>query len=189
MRLFCTATVALIISATMSPVTVAAAEKLAGRYITFKKVYDGWWDAVCDTAPDGTDPRCYVQYVDPYSPSPKFRAAMVDFIYRRIDSGKSEPVITFDVEPDLSFAKHVRMTIIGPAGKREAMPVVQCPTSKCVYSGAAASAILASWSTGQALELAIDEHDGKQIIRQWPLGNVGEMVRLIAKQRRERQLP
>ena len=43
------------------------AEKLAGRLITFKKSFDGWWDVACDTAPDGTDARCYVQYVDPYS--------------------------------------------------------------------------------------------------------------------------
>ena len=57
----------------------AQADTLPGRLITFKKTFDGWWDVACDTAPDGTDARCYVQYVDPYRVTPKLRAVMVDF--------------------------------------------------------------------------------------------------------------
>ena len=86
------AMIGLVLTSAWPPATKA--DQLPGRLITFKKTFDGWWDVACDTAPDGSDPRCYVQYVDPYRVQPKLRAAMVDFLYRRRADGASEPVIT-----------------------------------------------------------------------------------------------
>lgn len=165
----------------------AQAEQLAGRLITFKKTFDGWWDVACDTAPDGSDARCYVQYVDPYQVKPKFRAAMVDFLYRRTADGAAEPVITFDVEPDLSFARDVRLAIIGADGAEKAVTVAACPSGKCVFAGGAAKAMLIRWSGAQRLR--IREHSGEIVVREWPLGNMREIVRIIAEQRKARGLP
>ena len=91
-----TAIVAAVFAFAFVPVGLVHAAKLDGRLITFKKSFDGWWDVACDTAPDGTDARCYVQYVDPYRTTPHLRAAMVDFLYRKTTGGKAEPIITFD---------------------------------------------------------------------------------------------
>ncbi len=184
-------TALLIAAATLAASASAQSGTLPGRLITFKQVFDGWWDVACDTAPDGTDPRCYVQYVDPYSLPPKFRAAMVDLLYRRSAGGKgeAEPVITFDIEPGLSFARDVTMQIERADGTREAMAVAQCPTAKCIYAGAAAEAILQRWSSARTLHMKIKEHDGRIWQRRWPLTNIATIVRIIAEQRRLRGLP
>ena len=134
--------------------SAAHAEKLAGRLITFKKTFDGWWDVACDTDPDGADARCYVQYVDPYRVKPKFRAAMVDFLYRRKADGAAEPVITFDVEPDLSFARDVRLTVIAGDGAEKEISVAACPSGKCVFAGGTAQAMLIRWSSARTAAVA-----------------------------------
>lgn len=165
------------------------ADTLPGRLITFKQTFDGWWDVACDTAPDGSDARCYVQYVDPYRTTPRLRAAMVDFLYRRTANGATEPVITFDVEPDLSFARDVRLAIITADGAEKEIPTAACPGGKCVIAGGLARAMLIRWSRAQTLRLRIREHSGETVVREWPLGNMREIVRVIADQRKARGLP
>ena len=44
--------------------TPLSAYKFTGCLLTYHKVFDVWWDVACDTAPDGTDARCYAQYVN-----------------------------------------------------------------------------------------------------------------------------
>ncbi len=168
---------------------VAHAEELAGRLITFKKTFDGWWDVACDTDTDGGDARCYVQYVDPYRVKPRLRAAMVDFLYRQKIDGNAEPVITFDVEPDLSFARDVRLTIVGADGAEKEISVAACPSGKCVFAGGLAQAMLIRWSRAERLRMRIREHGGEIVVREWPLGNMREIVRIIGEQRKQRGLP
>ena len=165
------------------------ADQLPGRLITFKKTFDGWWDVACDTAPDGSQPRCYVQYVDAYQVKPKLRAVMVDFLYRRSVDGRSAPVITFDVEPDLSFARDVRLAIIGEDDAEKAVSVIDCPTGKCVFAGGTAQAMLIRWSRAKALRLRIREADGKIVERSWPLRHMREILQIIAAERKARGLP
>lgn len=167
----------------------AHAEKLAGRLITFKKSFDGWWDVACDTAPDGTDARWYVQYVDPYSYAPNFRAAMVDFLYRKTTGGSAEPVITFDVEPDLSFARDVKMSIVAADGRERPIPVGGCKSAKCVFARTSAHVMLVRWSGAKLLRLRIRESSGAEVVREWPLGNMREIVQIIGAQRKARGLP
>ncbi len=167
----------------------ATADKLDGRLITFKKTFDGWWDVACDTAPDGTDARCYVQYVDPYSLPPNLRAAMVDFVYRKSSNGTAEPVISFDVEPDLSFARDVEMTIVGEDGSAKRVAMHGCPTGNCVFTGTTARVLLVRWSNAKLLRLRINERSGKTVMREWPLGNMREILRTIKAQRKARGLP
>lgn len=165
------------------------ADTLPGRLITFKQTFDGWWDVACDTAPDGSDARCYLQYVDPYRTTPRLRAAMVDLLYRRTGDGGAEPVITFDVGPDLSFARDVRLSIIAADGAEKEIPTAACPGGKCVIVGGLAKAMLIRWSRAKTLRLRIREHGGEVVIRQWPLGHMREIVRIIAEQRKARGLP
>ena len=144
----------------------AAAGTLPGRLIAYKKTFDGWWDVACDSAPDGSDARCYVQYVDPYRYPPNLRAAMVDFLYRKSADGNSEPVIRFDVEPDLSFASDVKMSIVDEDGSEKLVPVDECRTEKCVFSGTPAQVMLVRWSGAKLLRLKIKEHSGEVVVRE-----------------------
>lgn len=182
------ATVMALMLVTMGTAAVHA-DTLPGRLITFKQTFDGWWDVACDTAPDGSDARCYVQYVDAYRTQPRLRAAMVDFLYRRAANGGAEPVITFDVEPDLSFARDVRLSIITADGAEKEIATTACPRGKCIIAGGLAQAMLIRWSRAKTLRLRIREHGGEIVVREWPLGNMREIVRIIAEQRKARGLP
>lgn len=180
---------ALVLLCIFGLVESTVAQGLPGRLITFKKVFDGWWDVACDTAPDGSDARCYVQYVDPYSLPPRFRAAMVDFLYRKAGTGGGEPVITFDVEPDLTFQDDVELWIMTAGGTPTAIARDGCVRSKCVFSGPAARDLLKSLSQADTLVLKISERSGKVVERRWPLGNMAEIVKTLAAERQRRNLP
>lgn len=169
--------------------TPLSATKLPGRLITYHKVFDTWWDVACDTAPDGSDARCYAQYVDVYSPRPNLRAAIVDFLYRKGSDGHPEPIITFNIEPDLSYARHAEMTVMGRDGTMSAIDASGCPTAKCVFTGALGRKMLDEWSKAETLILLIKEKSGHTVERRWPLGNLAEMVRIITEQRKKRGLP
>ena len=166
-----------------------SANKLPGRLITFHKVFDTWWDVACDTAPDGTDARCYAQYVDVYSRKPHFRAAIVDFLYRPGADQQPEPVITFNIEPDLSYARDAKMVLVRNNGTTSAIDSRRCPTAKCVFTGNAGRAMLDDWSKAKTLILSIKENSGETVERRWPLSNMAEMIRIIAQQRKKRGLP
>ncbi len=167
-------------------------QKLAGRHSEYHKVYDGWWDVACDTAMDGGDRRCYVQFVDIYSPRPNFRAAMVEVVYRRSGDGAGEPVITFDIEPDLSFTG-AEIAIIRPDGSQHLLPIGACsgPDSgpKCPVSGDPAAGMLKQWRQGESLSLTIREKDGSKLERRWPLGKINAILDDFDAQRRARNLP
>lgn len=169
--------------------TPLSANKLPGRLITYHKGFDVWWDVACDTAPDGSDPRCYAQYVDVYSPRPNLRAVIVDFLYRRGADDRPEPVITFNIEPDLSYAKDAEMLVIRNDGSKSRIDASSCPTAKCVYTGDVGRRMLDAWSDAKTLVLLIKEKSGKTVERRWPLGNMAEMIRIIAEQRKKRGLP
>ena len=169
--------------------TPLSANKLPGRLLTYHKVFDVWWDVACDTAPDGTDARCYAQYVDVYSPRPNLRAAIVDFLYRRGSDGQPEPIITFNIEPDLSYARDAEMTLVRNDGSTSSIDASGCPTGKCVFTGEVGRKMLQDWSEAKTLILLVKEKSGKIVERRWPLGNMAEMVRIIAEQRKKRGLP
>lgn len=169
--------------------TPLSANKLPGRLLTYHKVFDVWWDVACDTAPDGTDARCYAQYVDVYSPRPHLRAAIVDFLYRRGSDGQPEPVITFNIEPDLSYARDAEMQVVRKDGSTSAIDASACPTAKCVYTGDAGRKMLKTLSDAKTLVLLVKEKSGKTVERRWPLRNMAEMIRIIAEQRKKRGLP
>jgi hypothetical protein len=52
-----------------------------------------------------------------------------------------------------------------------------------------AAALLNRWVGARSLRLRIREHDGEAVVRDWPLGSMNRIVRIIAEQRRLRGLP
>lgn len=163
-------------------------QKLAGRHSEYHKVYDGWWDVACDTAMDGGDRRCYVQYVDVYSPRPDFRAAMVEVVYRRATDGSAEPVVTFDIEPDLSF-RDVALSVSRADGSQHPLNTGDCSGPKCSAAGTAATKMLAEWRKGYSLSLTLREKGGTMRQLSWPLGNINAILDDYAEQRASRNLP
>ncbi|MFT5510412.1 MAG: hypothetical protein ACI89J_003506, partial [Hyphomicrobiaceae bacterium] len=112
-----------------------------------------------------------------------------DFLYRKTEDGSAEPVITFDVEPDLSFAADVKMSTVAADGAEKLIPVGECKSAKCVFAGTSAHVMLVRWSGAKLLRLRIRESSGAEVVREWPLGNMREIVQIIGAQRKARGLP
>ena len=161
--------------------------KLPGRLVDYHKIYDVFWDVACDTAMDGSDRLCYVQYVDVYRPRPEFAAAMVEVVVHEGADGQSDPHVRFDIEPGLSFQN----TMVGVKTEDAMIPidVSGCASNTCRFSGDEGRAILANWRKGSAIELVIEEGRDTPAQLSWPLGNINEILDDFAAQRAERNLP
>lgn len=163
-------------------------QKLEERDISYHKTYDGWWDVACDAAMDGTDSRCYMQYVDVYQPQPDLRAAMVELTYTRDSDGISQPVLVFNIETGMDFAKS-SMRIEKPDASVMALSFGECSGAECRLTGSEAQGFLASWRTGRTLILSLSEADGSEVIRNWPLQNMATILDDLATRRKQRNLP
>ncbi len=164
-----------------------ADQSLPGRLVDYHKIYDGWWDVACDTAMDGSNRRCYIQYVDVYRPRPDFAAAMVEVVFHTGKDGKPDPHVRFDIEPGLSFRN--ANVVAKTADGKVLLDVSDCPSNTCRFSGEAGRAILQTWRKGIALRLEIEEGRPKPSMLTWPLGNMDAILDDFAAQRRKRDLP
>lgn len=160
---------------------------LTGRKVDYHKIYDVFWDVACDTAMDGSDQGCYVQYVDVYRPRPEFAAAMVEVVYHKGADGQPDPHIRFDIEPAYTF-EGTRIAVSTPSGQIPVDTSV-CSGPTCRISGDQGKAVLAAWRKGEALSVTIDEGREALITRQWPLGNINAILDDLAAQRATRGLP
>ncbi len=163
-------------------------QRLEERQTSFFKNYDGWWDLVCDAKMDGSNEHCYLQYVDVYSPRPDFRAAMVELTYSRDEAGKSQPHLLFNLEGDLSF-RQTRMVVRDANQVETPLALTGCDGAACSIRGDAAKAMLAEWSKGQNLQIELIERDGQPKQLSWPLGNIPEILQVLAEQRQARNVP
>ena len=161
--------------------------KLPGRKVDYHAIYDRLWDVACDTAVDGSDAGCYVQYVDVYRPRPDFAAAMVEVVMHPGDGGRPDPHIRFDIEPGLSFAD-ARLWVETPQGDVLAS-LAHCPGNTCRFSGEVARTMLLDWRDGAALYLEIGEGRAAPARLRWPLGNMAAILDDFATQRAKRGLP
>lgn len=160
---------------------------LEGRKVDYHRIYDTFWDVACDSAMDGTDRGCYVQYVDVYRPRPDFAAAMVELVYHPGEDGRPDPQLRFDIEPGLSFRQTtVAVNVVGGALP---IDISQCAGNTCRIAGGAARAILAGWRAGASLEWQIDEGRGPPARLTWPLRHINAILDDLAAQRAARGLP
>ncbi|WP_371228271.1 hypothetical protein [Roseovarius sp. 2305UL8-3] len=161
-------------------------QTLPGRLSTYHKVY-GFWDVACDTAMDGTDHRCYIQYVDVYRPRPDFAAAMVEVVMHEGVDGQADPHIRFDVEPGFTF-RDTSIAVITPSGPWP-VDIAHCAGSTCRISGDPARALLDSWAKGKVINLEIEEGRAQPAKLSWPLDDITTMLDDFATQRAARNLP
>lgn len=160
---------------------------LTGRKVDYHKIYDVFWDVACDTAVDGSDRGCYVQYVDVYRPRPDFAAAMVEVVYHTGADGQPDPHIRFDIEPGLSFED--TQVAVQSGGVTRPLETAHCTGETCRIKGDAARAMLDIWRQGAALTLTINEGRDAPAQLSWPLGNINTILDDLAAQRAARNLP
>ena len=153
----------------------------------YYKTYPPFWDVACDTALDGSDARCYLQYVDVYRPRPEFAAAMVEVVFHSGSDGRPDPHVRFDIEPGFSF-EDTSIVVETPNG---AIPigVAQCPSNTCVISGEAGRDIIDLWRSGTGLRLDIEEGREAPASVTWPLTDMSSILEDLAAQRAARNLP
>lgn len=163
------------------------AQKLEGRLVDYHEIYDGLWDVACDTRVDGSDKRCYLQYVDVYRPRPEFAAAMVEVVFHVGRDGLPDPHVRFDIEPGLSFQKS-RIVTMGGASE-QVLDLSDCPKNTCRFNGNQGREILKHWRNGSTLRFEIDEGRGVPSVLNWPLQNMDAILDDFAIQRRSRELP
>jgi len=165
----------------------AGPDKLPGRLVDYHEIYDGFWDVACDTAMDGSDRRCYIQYVDVYRPRPDFAAAMVEVVMHPGGDGQPDPHIRFDLEPGLSFQTVVIAT--ETADGSVPLDVSHCAVNTCLISGERARALLQDWTKADALTLSI--HEGRPAPSQlsWPMERFAILFADFTAQRAARSLP
>ena len=163
-------------------------QKLKPLEIAYHKTYDGWWDVACDSESDGSNGRCYVQYVDVYSQRPDFRAAMVQIVYVKDDAGQSQPRLTFMLERDLD-ASAVSLDVKQGDTVAERFKLTGCSGSECVIEGPAAAKMLEAFRTGEQLAIGLPESGERPKTLSWPLQNAALFLDDFAAQRAERGYP
>ncbi len=162
-------------------------QTLPGRLVDYHAIYDTFWDVACDTAMDGSDRRCYIQYVDVYRPRPDFAAAMVEVVFHPGDTGQPDPHVRFDIEPGYSF-RDATLNVSTPDGELP-LDVSGCRSNTCIFTGDAGRAVLTAWRKGTTLDLELDEGRDALAKLSWPLGNINAILDDFAVQRRARNLP
>lgn len=160
---------------------------LPGRLVDYHKIYDGFWDVACDTAMDGSDRRCYIQYVDVYRPRPEFAAAMVEVVMHEGDGDVPDPHIRFDLEPGLSFL-NTEIVIESQTGSIP-IDVSHCAVNTCPISGDVARQILSHWHSASAITLEIREGRPEPARLSWPMENFDKIFEDFGAQRALRNLP
>jgi len=166
---------------------IGGGQKLPGRLVDYHKVYDGFWDVACDTALDGSDVGCYIQYVDVYRPRPNFAAAMVEVVMHHGPGGAPDPHVRFDIEPGLSF-RDTRIAVLSADGARP-RDLSHCASNTCRITCTDGQAVLDLWRGGTALTLTVDEgHDAPARLL-WPLQSMPAILDDFAAQRAVRSLP
>ena len=163
-------------------------QKLDVLDIAYHKTYDGWWDVACDSQSDGSDGRCYVQYVDVYSDRPDFRAAMVHLVYEGEEAGKGTPVLTFNLEGDLDFSA-VAMRVETSGQEDLALTLPGCSSSPCIVRDGAAQQMVSAWRDGETLSITLPETGDRPKEIRWPLQNMATILDDLAAQRAQRSYP
>lgn len=162
-------------------------QTLPWRLVDYHRIYDPFWDVACDTALDGSDRRCYLQYVDVYRPRPGFAAAMVEVVFHTGADGTPDPHVRFDIEPALSFRD--TGLIVETSDGEVPLDVSGCRSNTCVINGDAGRDMLELWRGGTTLRLEINEGGDAPVRLNWPLREMALILDDLAAQRRARSLP
>lgn len=147
---------------------IAAAQDRAGNntpgewIVTHHKPF-GLWDSMCDKRITGEtlEQRCYLRYVDVFSPRPNF-GALFAFI-------TPDNAIEIGIEAGTVF-KPDGLTIRSQTDILWTMPHRPCLFGgACKFSGPEAGQILQDLASGSALHFDFIDRHGTQQSRQWDL--------------------
>ncbi|MEP0521286.1 MAG: hypothetical protein ABJO09_16395 [Hyphomicrobiales bacterium] len=144
-----------------------ASDWIAQHFVSF-----GLWDSVCDERVENDElkQRCYLRYVDVYSPRPNFLATFA-FVFTE----KGESVV------EMGFEKRTRYNEKGfrieKAGKTIWAFEDPClNTSKCRLTGANAQNFLSQLSMGDSLVQDFKDRTRKDRVLNWDLTHFADAL-------------
>lgn len=145
----------------------------------------GIWESVCDHRDEAGETlrRCYVTYVDVFSPRPKFAAAFV-FVTPLGEDG---------LKYEFRFEPGTQIDADGFALHREGKPVWSynpgnCPTMKCIFQSAEAEALAEAMSEPGALRFSMVDRHGQPQERFWDTEGFADALIDLRQQAAERDL-
>ncbi len=149
----------------------AAAQDRAGNdtpgdWVVTHQTHFGLWDSVCDERPgDGAMQRCYIRYVDVFSPRPDFAA---HFLFVTPDGAGVR--IEYGSEPGTRFTRGGQW--IERTGTRAwVADRLACLTGgPCAFSGAEADDLYATLKAGEEWRFVFSDRHGHLQDLSWDLG-------------------
>lgn len=144
-----------------------ASDWLAKHYVSF-----GLWDSVCDERTEAGElkQRCYLRYVEVFSPRPLF---MASFVFAHT---KNKQTIV-----ELGFERGVRYDQSGFRIEREGSIVWHADdaclnASPCNFTGAAAQELLTQMSGGGVLVQQFHDRSGMKRLLKWDLSKFSDAL-------------
>ncbi|MGX9349909.1 hypothetical protein ACS3QZ_01780 [Shimia sp. W99] len=147
----------------------------------------GLWSSICDERiEDGTlRQRCYIRWVDVYSPRPDFAAQFL-FITPETDG----PSVEFGIEPGTFFAPDGFRITHTPDDVIWSTTRGGCLTGlSCVFSGPEVEPLLSAMQTGTAFRFTFTDRHGRAQDLTWPLIGFDAAFSDFETQSRSRNLP
>ena len=157
-----------------------------GNWIVTHQKAHGIWSTICDERANARDTtkRCYIRWVDVFSPRPEFAAQFI-FVTAEEDGLQ----VAFGIEPG---------TLFNPDGFRiETMQGASWSTNRpgcltglaCTFAGQEAEILLASMADGGTFVFDfVDRHGARQSLG-WALGGFAAAMADFGTQRALRALP
>jgi len=143
----------------------------------------GLWDSICDHRITGqdTEERCYLRYVEVFSPAPKF-AAQFAFV-------TPEPKVTFGMEAGTRYTD-AGFRILSEGQPTWSAPQAGCLVGlACIYEAAEADRLLSAMSEGQVFAFDFTDRHGQQQSLRWDLSRFGAALSDFRAQSERRGLP
>lgn len=144
----------------------------------------GLWDSVCDerAEDDVMKQRCYLRYVEVYSPRPNFLAAFA-FVYP--EAGKS--VVEFGFERRTQYVDE-GFSVINNGEQVWALEGSCLRSSPCRLTGGDAQSLLAQFAKGGTLVQKFSDRHGGNWRLEWDLSRFGEALDDYRQASRQRAL-
>ena len=145
----------------------------------------GIWNSMCDEREeDGAlRQRCYIRYVDVFSPRPDFAA---QFLFVVVEDGETS--VDFGLEPGTLFSPNgFRIDKSGETAWRTRRP--GCLTGlSCRFEGDAASDLLSAMTQGGDMRFVFIDRHGKAQDLTWPLAGFDAAMADFRSQSQTRKL-
>ena len=145
----------------------------------------GLWDSMCDERDEdsGMKRRCYIRYVDVFSPRPEFAA-----LFAFIEPAMPHPTVNIGIERGTVF-KHDGLRI-----EQDGTPIWTLAHRPCLFGGTcrfegeAAAPLMEALVTGTHLTFEFIDPHGAEQIRRWPLGDMPALLADMSHQAALRNL-